>query len=467
MNSTVYIIEALKDNNIYKAFGGMQMNTEAGSNTTVQILLIIILTALNAFFASAEMAIVSLNKNKIRMLSEEGNKKAMLLEKLMEEPSKFLATIQVGITLAGFFASASAATGLSGKLAIFLSRIGIPYGQQLALFFITILLSYFTLVFGELYPKRVALQMSEKIAMFSVKPIVLISKMALPFIRLLSGSTNLLTRISGIKTDRLDEQVSVEEIKSLIEVGQEHGVINETEREMIESIFEFDDKVAEEVMTPRTDVFAIDINLSPKQILQQVIQENYSRVPVYEEEIDNIIGILYMKDFVIEACNKDLTREEIKRILRPAYFVPATKNIDELFKELQASKNHMAILINEYGGFEGIVSIEDLIEEVMGKIQDEYDDVEPDIIKVDKDTYIADGLVTIDEVNDYLHTNLESEHSDTISGFVIDLLGNIPKDGDRSQLEYGNLIFKIEEVKEKRIEKVKIIVNREAEKNQP
>lgn len=436
------------------------MNTD-GSSTMTQILLIIVLTALNAFFASAEMAIVSLNKNKIRMLSEEGNKKALLLEKLMEEPSKFLATIQVGITLAGFFASASAATGLSGRLGVYLRDIGIPYSSQIALLFITILLSYFTLVFGELYPKRVALQMSEKIAMFSVKPIIAVSKITAPFIRLLSGSTNLLVRISGIKTDRLDEKVSMEEIKSLIEVGQEHGVINETEREMIESIFEFDNKVAEEVMTPRTEVFAIDINTPIKEVMEELMEENYSRVPVYEEEIDNVIGILYMKDFMIEASKYDFESVDIRKILRTPYFVPATKSIDELFKELQTSKNHMAILINEYGGFEGIVTIEDLIEEVMGKILDEYDEGEPDIIRVDKDTYIADGLVSIADVNDYLDTDLESEHSDTIGGFVVGLMGTIPVNGEERTIEFENMVFKIEEVKEKRIEKVKIILKRD------
>lgn len=438
------------------------MNQEVGSSTMTQIFLIIILTSLNAFFASAEMAIVSLNKNKIRMLSEEGNKKAILLEKLMEEPSKFLATIQVGITLAGFFASASAATGLSGKFGAYLSRVGVPYSKQLALLVITIILSYFTLVFGELYPKRVALQMSEKIAMFSVRPIVTISKVTMPFIKLLSGSTNLLVRISGIKTDRLDEKVSMEEIKSLIEVGQEHGVINETEREMIESIFEFDNKVAEEVMTPRTEVFAIDINSPAREVMEELIEESYSRVPVYEEEIDNVIGILNMKDFMIEASKYDPSSVDVRKLLRTPYFVPATKSIDELFKELQATKNHMAILINEYGGFEGIVTIEDLIEEVMGKIHDEYDEGEPDIIRLEKDTYIADGLVSIADVNDYLDINLESEHSDTIGGFIVGLMGSIPVNGEEKTIEFENLTFKIEEVKEKRIEKVKIIMNRES-----
>lgn len=437
------------------------MSADNSGGLISEMMLIVLLTAINAFFSSAEMAIVSINRNRIRMLVEEGNKKAIMLEKLIKEPSKFLATIQVGITLAGFFASAYAATGLSSRLAVFLEVHGVVYSSQIALISITILLSYFTLVFGELYPKRVALQKSEVIALFSIRPIVTVSKITMPFIKLLSGSTNLLVRASGIKTERLDEKVSMEEIKSVIEVGQEHGVINETEREMIESIFEFDDKVAEEVMTSRTDVFAIDINSPPEEILKELLEENYSRVPVYKDDIDNIIGILFMKDFIIEASKHDFEHVDIGKILRTPYFVPATKRIDELFKELQSSKNHIAILINEYGGFEGIVTIEDLIEEVMGKILDEYDEVEPDIIKVDKDTYIVDGLIPIGEVNDYLDTNLESQHSDTIGGFVIDLIGSIPKDGDEKIVEYENMVFKVEEVKAKRIEKVKIILKRE------
>lgn len=435
------------------------MNDVGSGGIVTEIILIILLTGINAFFSAAEMAIVSINKNKIRMLTENGNRKAILLEKLMEEPSKFLATIQVGITLAGFFASAYAATGLSGRLAVFLEVHGIAYSSQIALISITILLSYFTLVFGELYPKRVALQRSEAIAMFAIRPIVAVSRVTMPFIRLLSSSTNLIVRATGMKTEKLDEKVSMEEIKSVIEVGQEHGIINETEREMIESIFEFDDKVADEVMTSRPDVFAIDINSRPEEILKELLEENYSRVPVYENDIDNIIGILFMKDFIIEASKHDFEHVDIRKILRTPYFVPAAKPIDELFKELQSSKNHIAILINEYGGFEGIVTIEDLIEEVMGKILDEYDEVEPDITKIDKNTYIVDGLIPIGEVNDFLDIDLQSEHSDTIGGFVIDLIGSIPKDGDEKIIEYENIIFKVEEVKAKRIEKVKIIVN--------
>lgn len=432
------------------------------ANVTSQLILIAILTMLNAFFASAEMAIVSLNKNKIKFLAEEGNKKAELLLKLMEEPTKFLSTVQVGITLAGFFSSASAATGLSDDLAQYISKFGIPYSSQIALVVVTIILSYFTLVFGELFPKRVALQKSEVIAMFAVRPILYISKVTVPFVKLLSASTNVLVSIAGLDKDGLDERVSKEEIRSMVEVGQEHGVINETEKEMIDSIFEFDDKLAYEVMTPRTDVYLIDIERPLSEYLDELIEERYSRVPVYEGDSDNIIGILYMKDFFIEARKHGFEKINIRSILHQPHFVPETKNIDELFKELQTSKKHLAVLIDEYGGFSGIVSIEDLIEEVMGNIEDEYDDEEPDINKIDNSTFIIDGMLSIDDFNEYFHVNIESNDYDTIGGFIIDILGHIPRNTEEKSLEYDNLVFKIEEVKEKRIEKIKVYVQREA-----
>lgn len=436
----------------------MQPEPAPAGDISGQLILIVILTLINAFFASAEMAIVSLNKNKLKLLAEEGNKKAKLLLKLTEEPTKFLSTIQVGITLSSFFSSASAATGLSKHFSGVLANLNVPYSEQIALVSITIALSYITLVFGELFPKRLALQKSEAIAMFSVMPVYYLSKIMRPFIRLLSASTNILVKITGIDANGLEEKVSKEEIRSLVEVGQEHGVINETEKEMINSIFEFDDKVAREVMTPRTEVSLIDINQPVTQFIDKLLEEKYSRIPVYEDDIDNIIGILYMKDFIVTAYADGFENVDVKSILHSPYFVHESKNTDKLFKELQTSKNHMAILIDEYGGFSGIVTIEDLIEEVMGNIEDEYDDDEPEITKIDNNTYLVNGLLSLDELNDHLHLDLVSEDYDTVGGFVINMLGRIPKKDDQNTLEYGNVIFKIEEVKEKRIEKVRICV---------
>ena len=432
------------------------MESVPEGSVTTQLVLIVILTLINAFFASAEMAIVSINKNKIRHLAEEGNKKAKLLEDLMNEPSNFLSTIQVGITLAGFFASASAATGVSGQLAKLLDSLSVPYSSNVAQIVVTILLSYITLVFGELFPKRIALKKAEAIAMFSIKPIIFISKIALPYVKLLSGSTNLLLRITKLNDDDLEEKVSKEEIRSLIEVGQEHGVINETEKDMIESIFEFDDTISKEIMTPRTDVYLLNIDTPIAEAIDELLEERFSRIPVYEDDIDNIIGILYMKDFIVQARKVGFENVNIREILHQPYFVPETKNIDILFRELQSNKKTMAILIDEYGGFSGILTIEDLIEEVMGNINDEDDHEEPHIEKLDNKTYVANGLLSLDDLADSLHMELEDGYTDTLGGFLINLLGSIPKDGETYNLTYENITFNIEEVKEKRITKVRI-----------
>ena len=421
-----------------------------------QFILILVLTLLNAFFASAEMAIVSVNRNRIKMLADDGDKKASLLADLLEEPNKFLSTIQVGITLAGFFSSASAATGISEVIGASLSQLGIPYAQSISLVVITIILSYFTLVFGELVPKRIALQKSEQMAMLSVRPIVFVFKFAKPFVKLLSLSTNVLLRVIGMSDTDLEEKVSREEIKSLVDAGEEYGVINQIEKEMINSIFDFDDKLAKEVMTPRTEVYMINIKL-PLSI-EELLEENYSRIPVYEGDMDNIIGILYLKDFLHEAYQVGFENVDIKKLLHRPYFVPECKNIDQLFKELQKSKNHLAVLIDEYGGFSGIVTIEDLIEEVMGDINDEYDDDDPVIRKIDNDTYIVNGLISIKELNDKLQLNLdeETEDYDTLGGFLINQIDYIPSETEECMVEYENLVFKIECVKDKRIEMVKI-----------
>ncbi len=430
----------------------------APNDIMVQLILIVILTLINAFFASAEMAIVSINKNKIKQLAESGNKKASLLAKLIKEPTKFLSTIRIGITLAGFLSSAFAATSISNNLEGYLNNLSVPYSRQFALVGITIGLSYIMLVFGELFPKRIGYQKSEAIAMFSVKPIFYVSKVVAPFEMLLSASTNMLVKFTGLDSCKIEEKLSKEEIISIIEVGQKHGIINETEKKMINNIIDFDDKSAEEVMTPRTDVFLIDVNEPVTQFLDQLLEGKYSRVPVYDDDVDNIIGVLYMKDFIIEARKNGFENVNIKNILHLPYFVYESKNIDELFKDLQRSKNHMALLIDEYGGFSGIVTIEDLVEEVMGNIEDEYDDDEPDIRKVDNNTYIVSGLLSLDELNDNLDLNLFSKNYNTIGGFLISLMGCIPKINENKTIEYGDVVFKIEEVKQRRIEKIKICI---------
>ncbi|GFP77623.1 hemolysin family protein [Clostridium fungisolvens] len=427
-------------------------------NLIKSILLVVVLIAINAFLVAAEMSIVSLNKNRIGILADKGDKKAILLRNLTNEPSRFLATIQVGITLAGFFASASAATSLSNSFARFLSKNNVPYSDQIALVIITIVISYFTLVLGELFPKRLALKKSESVAMFTVKPVVMISKITVPFVKFLSFSTNLLIRLFGIDMNNMEERVSEEEIKSMIEVGKEHGVINETEREMINGIFRFDDKLAKEVMIPRTEVFMLDGDEKIADVIEEIVHEKFSRIPIYEDEVDNIIGILYTKDIFSQFITKDIDDIELNKLVREPYFVPETKHIDELFKDIKETKSHMAILIDEYGGFSGIVTLEDLVEEVMGNISDEYDEDEQEIRKIDDNTYSVDGLLSIYRVNEILNLNINSEDTDTIGGFVLEMLGTIPKNIENSIVNYDNITLKIEEMSEKRVERVKIFI---------
>lgn len=440
------------------------MDDPQGSSIMVQLLLIVILTMINAYFAASEMAIVSVSKTKIHRLVEEGNKKAELVEKLLQEPTAFLSTIQVAITLAGFFNSASAATGISLRFATVLKQWQVPYGETIAIVVITILLSFVTLIFGELVPKRIALQNAEKFSMMCAKPIVVVSKIASPFIKILSWSTKFLLRLFGMHDENVEESLSREEIRSMVESGQENGVFNETETEMINSIFEFDDIQAEDVMTPRTEVFCIDINDPLDSYLDDLMEMHYTRIPVYEDTVDDIIGILHIKDFLIEAhkYHYDYTKVDIRKILRKPYFVLETKNIDELFKEMQKKRQHLAILVDEYGGFSGIATIEDLVEEIMGDIEDEYDEIEePQLKKLDEHTYLIDGFMNVDDLNEELSLDLESEDHDTISGFLLDLLGKILEDGSKTSVDYKNLHFDILEVEDKHIEKIRLIIQPE------
>lgn len=433
--------------------------TPGTTNVISQLLFLLILTIANAFFAGAEMATVSVNKNKIKMLAENGNKNAQLLQELLKEPTKFLSTIQVAITLSGFLASASAATSFSAPLDILMTKLGISYGETIAIIIVTVVLSFFTLVFGELVPKRIALQKAEAISLFTVKPVLFISRLTSPFIKLLSFSTGLVLQVLGMKAENLEENISKEEIKSMVEAGQANGVFNETEKEMINSIFEFDDILASEIMIPRTDVYSIDIDASIGEYLDELLETKHSRIPVFEGDIDNIIGVLYIKDLILEARNKGFENVDIRSILRKPYLVPESKNIDTLFKEMQKSKKYIAILIDEYGGFSGIVTMEDLVEEVMGNIDDEYDDNEPKLEKIDNHIYLVDGLYPVDELIDILNIDIVSKNHNTISGYLIDTLGEIPDNSylDK-EIKINNTIFKIKSIKENRIDKIELIL---------
>lgn len=441
----------------------MDPSADPSLSVGLQFAFLAVLILLNAFFAAAEMAIVSVNKNRIKLFSQEGDKKAKLLLDLLEQPNRFLSTIQVAITLAGFLASAAAATGLADDIGLFFTNYGIPYGKQIGVVLVTLILSYITLVLGELYPKRMALQHSLKIALATVKIVVFLSKIMAPFVLFLSFSVTLLLKLTKQNTTVSEDEFSEDEVMSMVEVGQEAGFLKEEGAKMINSIFAFDDKVAYEVMTPRTDVFTIDIDDPQEEYLDELMELKYSRIPVYEDDLDNIIGILNIKDYLIHARANGFENVEVKSILRKPYFIPESKKIDDLFRELQTSKQHIAILIDEYGGFSGIVTMEDLIEEIMGEIDDEYDEEEENLRQLEDNIYSLDGLISLNELNEELGLNLESDNSETLGGFLLEILGEIPEENGSSYplIEFGNYLFQIEGVSERRIERVKLTIKPE------
>lgn len=426
----------------------------------MEIIILIVLILLNAFFAASEIALISLNDNKVKLMAEEGNKKAIMLYKLLKEPSRFLATIQIGITLAGFMASAFAAESFAGSLARVFHEMGVPIPQAtletISVIFITLVLSYFTLVFGELVPKRLAMKKAEAISMIAVRPLTLLSVITSPFVKLLTGSTNVIVRLFGVDPHENDEQVTEEEIRMMVDVGKERGTIQETEKMMIDNIFEFDNKVVSDIMTHRTNIVAIPITASLKEVIQLIHMEKYTRFPVFEKGIDNIVGILHVKDIILSLEGNHEKVLDIKDVIRKPYLVPAAKRIDELFKDLQKDNVHMAVAIDEYGGTAGIVTIEDLLEEIVGNIFDEHDEEEKEIIVIDDNTFMVQGTTSLDDVEKFLNVELETDDYDTLSGFLIGQLGRIPDQGENPVLEWSGIVFKVEEADEKRILKVKV-----------
>ncbi len=431
----------------------------------LQILILIILILLNAFFAASEIAFITLNDAKIEKQAKEGNKKAKQIEKMLKSPSKFLATIQIGITLAGFLSSAFASEAFAEKLAPILHN-AIPYlnlsvWKSISIIIITIILSFFTLVFGELVPKRLAMKKYEKIAFSTIGIIRGLSIITAPFVKFLTITTNGVSKIFGVGENE-EDIVTEEEIKMMIDQGEEKGTIKEEEKELINNVFEFNDITVSEIMRHRKDIFAVDINISHEELIDELSKEEYrySRIPVYDETIDEIKGILYIKD-VLKNINKKTFK--VKNIMNEAYFVSQNRLINEVFKELQKNKIQMAIILDEYGGTAGIITMEDILEELVGDIYDEYDEEEKEFEQLDKNTYLLSGSMTIYDVNKLLNANIPEGDYDTISGFLQDKLGRIPEDEETPIIETETVTYKIEEYEDKRILKIKACKNNKQE----
>ncbi len=404
------------------------------------IILLFILIALNAFFAASEMAIVSLNDSKLEKMAEEGNKKAKMLFSMTEKPTTFLATIQIGVTLSGFLSSAFAADTFADYIVLLFANVNISPSlvRGICIFVITLILSFITLVFGELLPKRIAMKDSEKVAFAVAGPVRLCYVILKPLVFLVSKTVNWIANMFGIKESDGSQEYTEEEIRILVDAGNEKGLIETEQKEMINNVFEFNDRTVGEIMTHRTDVVFLELNDSFKETMQAFIDNGYSRIPVFDDDIDNIVGILYVKDLLGLLGTDDQSDFRIDRYMRKPLFVYENMKCDDLFTEFQKQKVQIAVVLDEYGGTFGVVTMEDLLESIVGSIQDEYDDEVTEIEEVGNNHFVVEGSALIDEVSRTIDVELDDSESDTIGGLLMDRLGYVPNADEKPVVEIAN-----------------------------
>ena len=437
------------------------MGTDPGS-IIIKIVTLFALIFVNAFFSMSEMAIVTLNDNKIEKQAEQGNQKAKQIQKLTENTSSFLSTIQIGVTLAGFLTSATAAQSFAEMLANAISKtpvidvipVGIISGFSTVV--ITLIMSYFSLVLGELVPKKIAMNKPEKMAFMAAPILVFVAKVTRPIVKFLAFSTNSVLKLIGIDPHADEEVVTEEEIRMMVDVGGEKGVIEDTQIEMINNIFEFDDIDVADIMTHRTDMVCVDEEEPLAEAVKLSIENGFSRIPVYKEDPDNIIGIVYIKDFLKYVGTNLPKTKTVKDMMRPAYYVPETKRCGELFTEMTEKRVQMAVVVDEYGGTAGIVTLEDLLESIVGNIQDEYDHEDEEISIINDTTFEVDGITDIEEVEECTGKTFPEGDYDTIGGYIISVLGFLPEDGQMNEVQFENVKFTVLNVEDRRIGKVKV-----------
>ena len=422
------------------------------------ILILVILIFVNAFFAAAEFAVISLSETKLRKQAEEGDKKAKKLLDLMQAPDNFLSAIQIAITLAGFLSSAFAADSFADPLTRWLTEdVGfttLPAGtlNTIIVVLITVILSYFSLVLGELVPKRIAMKKTEKVARFTVGVVMAVAKVFRPVIWFLSKSTNGVLRLLHIDPRADEEEVSEDEIRMMVDLGEERGAIQTAEAEMIENIFEFNNNTADDVMVHRTDMVMLWVDDTYYDLIRTIRESGMSRFPVYEEDADDIIGILNTRDYLLNAQMSN--PKPLRDLLRPAYFVPEAVRTDVLFRDMQSKKVHMAIVVDEYGGTSGLVTLEDLLEEIVGNIYDEFDpQEEKDIEQLEENLWRISGSCELEQVAEALHVEFpEDLESDTLGGLVFAQLSFIPEDGSQLEVVACGLRIKVQELTDRRVE---------------
>ena len=426
-----------------------------------QLLLQLILILVNAFFAATEIAVISLNEKKVKAKAEDGDKKAVKMLKMIEEPTRFLSTIQIGITLAGFLGSAFAADNFAEKLSNYAIRVfGISEAKagvinSVSVVVITLILSYFTLVLGELVPKRVAMKHKEKLSEVCCGFISFLATVLRPIIWLLTVSTNCVLRILGIDPHEKDEAVSEEDIVLMLDAGADEGTINEDDIEYIKNVFKLDKMTAEDVMTPRKSIVSIDNETTDEEILKIIEEEGYSRMPVMDDDNENIIGIFYVRDYLLKRTNKNFKR---KSVIQQPIFVPESIHLDVLFKDMQKERFHLAVVVNEYGEVSGIVTMEDILEELVGEIWDELDEEVQQFTMVDENNYIVMTNVLVEEFKEYfdLENDIETDAT-TINGLITEIADSIPEIGYTFELE--NLSITVTKANDFMTEEIAVRVN--------
>ncbi len=426
-----------------------------GPFTEIMVLLVLILV--NAFFAASEIAIVSVRKTRLKQLVDEGNREARIIDSLSENSSRLLATVQVGVTLVGFFSAAVGAISLADPFYNFILLLGIPMtpeaGHSLAVTVITTILAFLMLLLGELVPKTIALQHAEVVALAVARPVDLLARVFAPMVGLLTWVTDILVGLVGQSRKSTMPFVTAEEIMTMVDAGQEGGVIENTEKEMIYSIFEMGQTTTREVMVPRIDVFALAVETPMPEVISAAIRTSHTRIPVFEGNRDNIIGIVHTKDLL--KCGLDnCPVGGLRDLLRPAYFVPESKKIDDLLREMQAHQVHMAVAVDEYGGTAGLVTLEDVLEEIVGEIKDEYDKEEALMQTVGEGEAIFEGITPLNQVNETMGLELEAEDVDSIGGYVYSQLGRIPAPGEKVVTD--SVTITVLSTSGRRIKKVKV-----------
>ncbi len=430
---------------------------DPSQNLVLQFILLFILTLLNAFFSASEMALVSLNRSRVEQKAKEGDKKFIRLLSVLENPNNFLSTIQVGITFISLLQGASLSASLGSVIASWFGDF--VWAQTAGSVISLVFLTYVSIVLGELYPKRIAMNLKENLAVISAPVIIFIGKIVSPFVWLLSASTNLISRITPMQFDDADEKLTRDEIEYMLSNSEE--TLDAEEIEMLQGVFSLDELMAREVMVPRTDTFMIDINNDTQENIQEILKRNFSRIPVYDGDKDKVIGVLHTKRLLDAGFRDGFDNIVLRKILQEPLFVPETIFVDDLLRQLRNTQNQMAILLDEYGGVAGIVTLEDLLEEIVGEIDDETDKAEQFVREIGEHTYIVLGTMTLNDFNDYFDVDLESDDVDTIAGYYLTGVGNIPDQDSRETFEVDtkgkHLTLTNDTVKDGRVTKLKVI----------